>query len=47
MYTVSQKTSTVTFCHNFGKYRPIVKIISLLHSQRSPLWTITGSSTSL
>jgi len=37
-YTVSQKTIHLTFDHNFGKYRPIVKILSLTDSQENFLY---------
>jgi len=36
-YTVSQKTRHLIFYHNFGKYEPIFKILSLPYSYENSL----------
>jgi len=47
VYTVCLKTIHLTFDHDFGKCRPIFKILSLTDSQENSYYvTVTGPSTS-
>jgi len=43
-YTVYQKTMQLTFDHNFGKCRPIFKILSLGDPRETIYVTVLGSS---